>query len=203
MEYDVLQNLTFDIIRFSFNKYYSDKPYLNEITQRSQYLIWKSLANMFKLGGFIFSAKCLENSLKRSLEDMKTTSGRIINNIKKDENFIDKINKIIEEHNTETKFNTSVIIRFNDGDLLLALHDATLNIIGEKQSDNNWKLQIEITDVYDFTDYKEIEEIISNDNSPLESLGNIANNIAMISTSCNVIKEYNININFNVDNWEV
>lgn len=202
-EYDVLQNFTFDIIRFSFSKYYSDKPYLNETTQRSQYFIWKSLSITFKLAGFTFSAKCLENSLKRNPQDMEITSGRIVDNIKTDGNFVDKINKIIKEYNTKEKFNIKDIIRFDDGDLLLALHDATLNVIGEKQSNNKWKLQIEITDVYDFTDYKEIEEIIGSNKSLLERLGNIANNIAMISTSCNVVREYNIKIKFNIDNWEV
>jgi hypothetical protein len=52
-------------------------------------------------------------------------------------------------------------------------------------------------------DIDKVEEIISNDSSLLKSLGNVANNIAMISTSCNVIREYNININFNIDSWEV
>lgn len=76
----------------------------------------------------------------------------------------------------------------------------TLNVVGEKQASNTWNLQIEIIDKYDFTDYKEINEIIGGDTSILESLGNIANNIAMISTSCNVIREYNINIKFNMNN---
>ena len=198
-DYDAWQNLTFDIIRFSFSKYYSDKPYLNETIQRSQYFIWKILANTFKIGGFTFSAKCLENSLKENPKDMEITSGKIIEDIKKDENLKKKVNKIIEEHKTEMRFNTKEIIRFNDGDLLLALHDATLNIIGEKQSNNVWNLQIEILDTYDFTDYKEIQEIIGGNANLLERLGNIANNIAMISTSCNVIREYNIDIKFDIN----
>ena len=64
----------------------------------------------------------------------------------------------------------------------------------ERQIDDSWNLQIEITDRYDFTDYKEINEIIGGDTSLLERLGNIANNIAMISTSCNVVREYNVKI---------
>lgn len=83
------------------------------------------------------------------------------------------------------------------------MHDATLDVIGEKQSDNSWNLQIEITDRYDFTDYKEINEIIGDNISLLKRLGNIANNIAMISTTCNVVREYNIKIKFNIDNWKV
>ncbi len=83
------------------------------------------------------------------------------------------------------------------------MHDATLDVVGEKHSNNLWNLQIEITDRYDFTDYKEINEIIGDNISLLKRLENIANNIAMISTSCNVVREYNIKIKFNIDNWEV
>lgn len=202
-DYDIFQNLSFDIMRFSFSRYYSDKPYLNETTQRSQYFIWKSLAILFKSIGFTFSAKCLENSLKRSPKDIDITSGRIVNKIKKDKRFINKINKIIKKNSKKEKFDVKDKVKFDDGDLLLALHKVTLNVIGEKQINNTWKLQIELTDKYDFTDYKEINEIIGGDTSILERLGNIANNIAMISTSCNVIREYNINIKFNMDNWEV
>ncbi len=202
-EYDVLQNFTFDIIRFSFSKYYSDKPYLNETTQKSQYFVWKSLAMSFKSIGFTFSGKCLENSLKRNPKDMEITDGRIIKKIASDQYFIDKINKIVKENDKKEKFNIKVGITFNDGDLFLALHDATLDVVEEKHSNNLWNLQIEITDRYDFTDYKEINEIIGDNISLLKRLGNIANNIAMISTSCNVVREYNIKIKFNLDNWEV
>ena len=202
-DYDVIQNLSFDTIRFSFSKYYSDKPYLNETTQRSQYFIWESLVILFKSVGLTFSARCLENSLKKNPKDIQITSERIIDKIKRDENFINAINQLINQNNKKSYFNTEIVIRFNEGDLLLALHGATLKVSGKKQSKNTWDLQIEITDKYDFTDYKEINEIIGEDKSLLERLGNIANNFAMISTSCNVIREYNINIKFNIDNWEV
>lgn len=139
----------------------------------------------------------------RNPKDMEIISGKEINDIKKDDNFKNKINSILNEHENESKINVNGIIRFGNGDLLLALHDATLNVIGEKQINNSWNLQIEITDRYDFTDYKEIQEIIGENIGLLERLGKIANNIAMISASCNVIKEYNISIKFNMDNWKV
>lgn len=157
----------------------------------------------FKAIGFTFSGKCLENSLKRSPKDMEITNGRIIKKISRDQYFIDKINEIIKENDTNKNFNIKAGITFDDGDLFLALHDATLNVIGEKQNSNSWNLQIEITDRYDFTDYKEMNEIIGGNISLLKRLGNIANNIAMISTSCNVIREYNIDIKFNLDNWKI
>ena len=134
---------------------------------------------------------------------MEITSGRIVNKIKKDKKFIDEINKIIKNNNEKLEFDVKDKVKFDDGDLLLALHKATLNVIGKKQIDNTWNLHIELIDGYDFTDYKEINEIIGGNISLLERLGNIANNFAMISTSCNVIREYDINIKFNIDNWKV
>lgn len=202
-DYDILQNLSFDIVRFSFSKYYSNKPYLNETTQRAQYFIWKSIAISFKTIGFTFSGKCLENSLKKSSEDIEISTGKIVDNIKEDSNFKDKVNEILKKYSNDTIFDTKETIRFSDGDLLLALHDATLNVIGEKQSNETYNLRIEISDVYDFTDYKEIQEIIGGNVSLLERLGNIANNIAMISTSCNVIREYGIKIKFDMNSEEL
>ena len=63
-------------------------------------------------------------------------------------------------------------------------------------------LQIEMTDEYDFTDYKELREIINNNDSLTKKIGAVANNLAMISTSCNVMHEYSILIKFDVDNWD-
>ena len=126
-----------------------------------------------------------------------------LDNIKEDSNFKDKVNEILKKYSNDTIFDTKETIRFSDGDLLLASHDATLNVIGEKQSNETYNLRIEISDVYDFTDYKEIQEIIGGNISLLERLGNIANNIAMISTSCNVIKEYDIKIKFDMNSEEL
>lgn len=202
-DYYPLENITFDLIRFSFSRYYNNKPYLNDMTQKLQYYIWETLANAFKIGGFSFSANCLENSLTKSPKDMVITDGKTINTIKKDKNFINVIKNIIQEHEKESAFNKKTIISFNDGDLFLALHDATLKVNGKKESDKTWKLNIEVLDTYDFTDYKEIHEIISGNHSLLNRLGNVANNIAMISTSCNVMREYNIRIMFDMNNKEI
>ena len=40
-KYDVMQNITFDVIRFAFNNYYSNKPYLSDMLQLLQYYILK------------------------------------------------------------------------------------------------------------------------------------------------------------------
>lgn len=38
-EYDVLQNFSFDIVRFAFSRYYNNKPYLSDMTQKLQHYI--------------------------------------------------------------------------------------------------------------------------------------------------------------------
>ena len=119
---------------------------------------------------------------------MEIISGKEINDIKKDDNFKNKINSILNEHENESKINVNGIIRFGNGDLLLALHDATLNVIGEKQINNSWNLQIEITDRYDSTDYKEIQEIIGENIGLLERLGNIANNLSPTEKSSKILR---------------
>ncbi len=40
-EYDVLQNFSFDVVRFAFSNYYNDKPYLSDMTQSLQFCILK------------------------------------------------------------------------------------------------------------------------------------------------------------------
>ncbi len=54
---------------------------------------------------------------------------------------------------------------------------------------------IEISDVYDFTDFKELKEYI-NSKFPQNFIGSSANNFAMISVSSKVVHEYKIVIKF-------
>ena len=84
-------------------------------------------------------------------------------------------------------------------DLFLALNNTTINIIGNKENDK-WKLDITITDRYDFTDFKEIDEYCD-DNILKGLLGSTANNMAMISVASGVMHEYNVSIKFQMD-WD-
>ena len=63
---------------------------------------------------------------------------------------------------------------------------------------NIWKLDIAITDRYDFTDFKEINEYL--DKSLIKGvLGSTANNLAMISVASGVMHEYNVTIKFSIN----
>ena len=77
-----------------------------------------------------------------------------------------------------------------------------MQVKGEKTKDNKWKLEIKISDLYDFTDLKELEEYVNGDNIFKLFATSIANNLAMIATSCKIVSTYNIEIRFTIENWE-
>ena len=68
------------------------------------------------------------------------------------------------------------------------------------KENDKWKLDITITDRYDFTDFKEIDEYCD-DNILKGLLGSTANNMAMISVASGVMHEYNVTIKFQMD-WD-
>lgn len=58
-------------------------------------------------------------------------------------------------------------------------------------------MNITITDTYDFTDFKEVEEYVV-DNVAQSFILSLLNNLAMLSTSYNVMNIYNITIKFSM-----
>ena len=126
-----------------------------------------------------------------------------LQDIQEDVGFKEEINNIIEENKNKKSFEISKVVTFANGDLMLALHDVTLQVKGEKQKENKWKLEIEILDLYDFTDLKELEEYVNGDNFFKGFVTSTANNLAMIATSCKIVSTYNIEIKFTIENWEV
>ena len=74
------------------------------------------------------------------------------------------------------------LIRFDDADLLYALHDATLLVKGRIDENNKWNLEIEIKDTYDFTDFKELREYTDEENSKTKDiLSTTLNNLGVAS----------------------
>lgn len=126
-----------------------------------------------------------------------------LQDIQEDVGFKEEINSIIEENKNKKSFEISKVVTFANGDLMLALHDVTLQVKGEKQKENKWKLEIEILDLYDFTDLKELEEYVNGDDFFKGFVTSTANNLAMIATSCKIVSTYNIEIKFTIENWEV
>ena len=90
-----------------------------------------------------------------------------------------------------------IILNYLDSDLTYALNNTTIQVEGRKSGDK-WNLDITIIDIYDFTDYKELQEFIEA-NTLKTIIGLAANNMAMISTSCGLINPYNITIKFSIE----
>lgn len=108
-EYDAIQNLSFDVVRFAFSNYYNDKPYLSDMMQALQYCILKSGVLCLNLIDFSFAAKCLNNSLHKYPEDMTIIDQKIIDKIQRDTAFKECLNNIIMGM-TKTEKNKILIV---------------------------------------------------------------------------------------------
>lgn len=199
-DYDAAQYITSGLIRFAFSKYYAKKPYLYDMRQKLQLFILKVLGESYlMLNHYDFAIECLENSFKTNPKDIKITNGKIINKIKKESIFKDTIDRFIKESGNQKLFSRSENINFEDGDLFNALHGTTINAYGKKL-DDKWHLDIEITDVYDFTELTKVQDYIKEGKNPVQSFAAaFGNNVALIATSCNVVHKYNITIKFSME----
>ena len=205
-EYDAIQNLSFDIVRFAFSRYYNNKPYLSDMTQKAQYGVLQGGALVLRMLNWNFAADCLVHSLQEKPEDIIITKGDIIDEIVRNEAFKIAINKIIKKYENQEQFTTGKeeeSISFTSANLFFALHNTYLEVIGRKQIDGTWNLDITLSDKYDFTDLQEIEEYVDNDEYFKSFAGATGNNLAMIADSCNVVNTYHITINFTINSKEV
>ena len=200
-DYDIIQNIAFEVVRFAFSKYYNNKQYLSDMTQELQHYILKlGVIGLLALGNK-YASRFLDHSLQEHPDDIIITNGDIITDITTNPYFKDKINKIIKEHENASSFDIEDSFSFEDGDLFYALHIVKLVAKGTKVH-NKWNLSIILSDKYDFTDFKEITEYVTNENFAKGFIGSTANNLAMLGTSCKVVNEYNITIKFEIENWE-
>lgn len=205
-EYDAIQNLSFDIVRFAFSKYYNNKPYLSDMTQIAQYGILQGGALGLRIASCNFAADCLVHSLQEKPDDMIILEGNVIDEIIKNEAFKIKINEIIKKYEKQEYFSTGKeeeSITFTSLNLFFALHNTFIEVIGNKRIDGTWNLEITLDDEYDFTDLQEIEEYVDNDDSFKGFVGATGNNLAMIANSCNVVNTYHITIKFTINSKEV
>ena len=202
------ENIAFDTILFGFSSYYNKKPYLSGMLQQIQLLMWKAGILALRDRNYDCSAKLLEHSLQHYPEDITILDDDvIIGKIKGDKNFKDKIKTIVKKYGNTKSFNTNNYnskedsdyksLNYLDSDLTYALNNTTIQVEGRKSGDK-WNLDITIIDIYDFTDYKELQEFIEA-NTLKTIIGLAANNMAMISTSCGLINPYNITIKFSIE----
>ena len=209
---------------FKVKKIFNPKEYT--LNYYRQYIFWETVINGGLLFNYKLAAKLLKHSLSEIGEDSKTynvTDKQIIEDIKKDVDFIKKIDEIIKEHCKEQHFKTETIgeketFAFeNSTDFKFAIHNAEIIVEGTRNKENNWDLNIEILDRFDFTDFifpeeynDKYKEINQNENKTSiqkavsdvkNGVGYSLNNMALISVQYGVLKEYDVKIHFNMYNY--
>ncbi len=125
--------------------------------------------------------------------------------------FNETIKSLIEKYGKETgKFDlkdyerNGVLLKFEGGDLLYSLHNATMFVNAIKNENSTWKLDGNIIDTYDFTEFKDLKEYVDKKESMLTDIfSTLLNNFGVVSSEYGVIKKYNINIKFNFSNYEI
>ena len=199
---------------FIFDVTKKTNPISYAIFYSMQYIFWQVVV----VGGILtdkpLSAKLLSNSLAlfgKEPENLEINDERTIKDIKDDGVFKKQIKELIEKYGKQTgKFNLKdyekdgVLLGFEGGDLLYALHDATMFVKAQKNDNNTWNLEIEINDTYDFTDFKELKEYADRENSKFTDIfSTLLNNCGVVSSEYGVIKKYDVKIKFNLNDYVV
>ena len=193
-------SIIFDANKVSMPLYYS-------IFYEMQYMFWEIVVIGGLLANMKLSAYLMQISLTNSGEYEK--EGNILTiedeNITKilfeNDEFKEKINNLLTNKDINIK---NKLMRFSEKDLLLSLHDATLNLRANKKEDDNWHIDIEIIDKYDFTDIKNLKDYVTSTDSVMMSLfSSTLNNFATISSLYNVIKPFNFIIKITNDDYKI
>jgi len=186
---------------FIFNLYRFRNKYEKEAFEAMQYLFWKTVIEVGdRVAGLVISADFLQHSLKENPEDLFITEGNVVDTIKEDEQFKEKIQSIIEKYGENKKEfivkGEDADIHFNNNDLYFSIHSAT-GVIKGKYNKGKWKLNICFEDTYDYTKLKKFEEYIKDAGSVGRSLfSSTLYNLALFSMKLGVLKEYEIKIEF-------
>lgn len=196
---EYIQNYLFDNLLFAFSTYYVNKEYLNGVIFDIQKYFWKSLVLVLK-EYYPVGMDFIEYALQEKPQDRIITEGYIIEEIKEDKKFKNKICELVNLNSNKNKFKEISGLDYQNTDLFMALNNTTIEVNGNKIN-NKWNLSITITDRYDFTDFKEIDEY-QGDDFIKKFCGSLANNLGMMSVASGVFKEYNVTIQFEIDGWE-
>ena len=199
---------------FIFDVTKKTNPISYAVFYSMQYIFWQVVV----IGGILtdkpLSAKLLSNSLTlfgKEPEDLVIDDEKTIRDINDDGVFKKKIKELTEKYGKETgKFDLKdyekdgVSLRFGGGDLLYALHKATMFVKAIKNEDGTWRLEGEINDTYDFTEFKDLKEHADHKDALLTDIfSTLLNNFGVASSEYGVIKTYDVKIKFNFSNYEI
>lgn len=196
---------------FIFNMYKNKTQYEKNSFKAMQYTFWQTVIEVGReYAGFDISADFLQHSLKETPENLLITDGKVIEEIKNDNQFQENINNIVKKYGKnknkfifDSQVNTDYPMHFNNSDLYFAIHSASLKIIGNFK-DEKWTLHIKLHDRYDYSDFKEINQYYNDTNSiPKSIFSSTLYNLAYYSIKFKVMKEYDIDIQFELNGFEV
>lgn len=205
---EVLEKYLLEDLKFVFDITKIGTPIYYKVYYAMQVAVWEVVIAGGYSVGYVLAAELLQKSLVASNEieeDYYVINEDRINKIKADVTLQNKIRKLLES-NSENKLKKGInennsnsddlIVRFESGDIFYALHDATINIVGQKIN-NKWCLNVTLKDRYDFTNPKlTLEEY---EESPL---GSVLNNCGVISQQFGVIRPYRVYVEIQYDDFE-
>lgn len=173
-----------------------------------QYIFWEIVVGGGLLADFKLSAFLLQKSLvnfgKERSGELEITDENIINIILNNEEFKTKISNLIKKYGNDSIELKEYHTDFVGGDLFLALHGVSINLNGNKKENDIWDLKIEIKDVYDYTDFKNLKEYVTSATSiPKSIFSSTLNNFAVVSSEYGVIRPYKFIIKFDIENFEI
>ncbi len=201
-------------VSFIFDITKKTSPISYVVFYSMQYIFWQVVV----IGGILnnkkFSSKLLFNSLTiigNKPKDLIIKDDEVISLITESEIFKERINQLIKKYGQDAdEFivddknpKEDVLIRFYEGDLLYALHDATMLLKAKKDKNKKWNFEIEINDKYDFTEFKNIKQYADVDKNKLSDIfSTTLNNFAVVSSEFGVIKTFDLKIIFNTKEGE-
>lgn len=204
----VLEKYLLEDLKFVFDITKIGIPVYYQVYYAMQLTVWQLVIVGGLIKKYYLSAELLNKSLTSSNtteEDYYVLNKDRIIEIKKDLLLQNKIKELLNKYSDNKEYidlnennvnSKELLVEFERGDLFYSLHNATINILGEKQ-DDKWNLNITLKDKYDFTDPK-----LKNNEYKESLLGSILNNCGVVSQQYGVIRPYNVFIEFKYDDFE-
>lgn len=201
----IIEKFLLDDLKFVFDSTKLGIPVYYQVYYAMQVAVWEVVIAGGLVCGLNLSAELLQKSLianKEKEEDYYITNKERIQELKDNVIIQNKIKELLNKYskhklsvdiNEDNVKHDELLLHFKGGDLLYSLHDATINIKGQKVN-HKWHLHIVIKDEYDFTDPNlKIEEY---EDSPL---ARVLNNCGVVSQQYGVIRPYFVYAEFEYD----
>lgn len=198
----IMEKYLLEELKFIFNSSKIGVPAYYQVYYAMQVVVWEVVISGGLIKKYYLSSELLQKSLiadNKNEEDYYVLNLDRIKEIKEDVLLQSKVKELLNKYsknqlqieiNENTVLPDELLVNFENGDLFYSLHNATINISGEKLEDK-WHLNIILKDKYDFTDTRLKDKEYKN-----SFLGSVLNNCGVVSQQYGVIRPYNVYIEF-------